>query len=221
MSKFGFHGLVTVVLSSWVNDLSVYTSIYIYRNTPTTRGNAVARYPQSHRATDPEPNSPKIQNSKNPTFFGRCDKFWIFGIWIFGWVCSRSLDLGISGHQELYFRVPQVPGLDSTTIYICTISIYIHICALAKPGFCSGGRISCKPKNGALLSTSLSRHDDSKRTNSCALLGTRTNSNNDSKSIRARMDILSLLLTVILMTFIVQLIINVTMIATMVLLIMI
>ena len=39
---------------------------------------------------------------------------------------------------------------------------YIHICALAKPGFCSGGRISCKPKNGALLSTSTHKDDDSK-----------------------------------------------------------
>ena len=41
--------------------------------------------------------------------------------------------------------------------YIC-----IHICALVTPGFCSGGRISCKPKNGALLSTSTHKNDDSK-----------------------------------------------------------
>ena len=34
--------------------------------------------------------------------------------------------------------------------------------ALAKPSFCSGGRISCKPKNGALLSTSTHKNDDSK-----------------------------------------------------------
>ena len=40
--------------------------------------------------------------------------------------------------------------------------MYIHICALAKPGFCSGGRISCTPKNGALLSTSTHKNDDSK-----------------------------------------------------------
>ena len=40
--------------------------------------------------------------------------------------------------------------------------IYIYICALAKPGFYSGGRISCKPKNGALLSTSIHKNDDSK-----------------------------------------------------------
>ena len=38
------------------------------------------------------------------------------------------------------------------------IYIYIlHICALAKPGFCSAGRISCKPNNGALLSTSIQK----------------------------------------------------------------
>ena len=43
-------------------------------------------------------------------------------------------------------------------IYIC---IYVHICALAKPGFGSGGRISCKPRNGALLSTSTHKNDDS------------------------------------------------------------
>ena len=40
--------------------------------------------------------------------------------------------------------------------------MYMHICALAKPGFCSGGRISCKPENGALLSTSTHKNDDSK-----------------------------------------------------------
>ena len=45
--------------------------------------------------------------------------------------------------------------------YIYTL-IYTHICALAKPGFCSGGRISCKPRNGAVLSTSTHKNDDSK-----------------------------------------------------------
>ena len=40
--------------------------------------------------------------------------------------------------------------------------IFVYICALAKPGFCSGGRISCKPKIGALLSTSTNKNDDSK-----------------------------------------------------------
>ena len=41
--------------------------------------------------------------------------------------------------------------------------MYMHICALAKPGFCSGERISCKTKNGALLSTGTHKHkhDDS------------------------------------------------------------
>ena len=45
-----------------------------------------------------------------------------------------------------------MPGLDNATIHICTIGIYIYIdtyvhehTPLAKPGFCSGGRISCKP----------------------------------------------------------------------------
>ena len=41
--------------------------------------------------------------------------------------------------------------------------IYIYTCALAKPGFCSGGRISCKPKNGALLSTSAHQNDTRRR----------------------------------------------------------
>ena len=75
--------------------------------------------------------------------------------------------------------------------------IYIHICALAKPDFCSGGRISCKPNDDPLLSTSVNNNDDSKRPNHCALLGTRTSSNNDSKSIGAGMDLLALLLAVI------------------------
>ena len=64
--------------------------------------------------------------------------------------------------------------------------------------FFSGGRIACKPSHGALLSTSINKHDDSKRPNYCALLGTRTNSNNlDSNSIGAGMDILALLLAAI------------------------
>ena len=99
--------------------------------------------------------------------------------------------------------------------------ISIHICALAKPGFCSGGRISCKPNNGALPSTSMNEDDGRKSPDYCALLGTRTNSNNDSKSIGAGMDILALLLAVIIAKFTVQLVINVTMIATMVLIIII
>ena len=84
---------------------------------------------------------------------------------------------------------------------------YIHICALAKPGFCSGGRISCIPNSGALVSTGIHKNDDSKSLDYCAVLGTRTNSNNDSKSIGTGMDIRALLLAVILATFIVRLII--------------
>ena len=80
-------------------------------------------------------------------------------------------------------------------IYICT---YVHAhTPLAKPGFCSGGRISCKPNNGALLSTSINKNDDSPSPNYCALLGTRTSSSNDGKSLGAGMDIPRLLLAVI------------------------
>ena len=61
---------------------------------------------------------------------------------------------------------------------------YVHEhTPLAKPSFCSGGRISCKPNNGALRSTSINRNDDNKSPNYCAPLGTSANSNNDSKSI--------------------------------------
>ena len=58
--------------------------------------------------------------------------------------------------------------------------------------------MSCKQNYGALLSTSITKNDDSKSPNYCALLGTRTNSsNNDSKSIGAGMDIPALLLAVV------------------------
>ena len=118
-----------------------------------------------------------------------------------------------------------MPGLDNATIHICTIYIYAHMCEkhtpLANPGFCTGGRISCKPNNGALPSTSITKHDDSKSPNYCALLGTRTQSNNDSKRIGDGMDIPALTLAVIIVTFTVQLIRNVTMKATMVLIIII
>ena len=121
-----------------------------------------------------------------------------------------------------------MPGLDNTTIYIhiyicmliCTIYIYIYVhehTRLAKPGFSSGGRVSCKPNNGALLSTSGNKNDDSKNPNYCALLGTLTHSNSDSKSISAGMETLALLLAVKTVACIAQLIINVTMIATLVL----
>ena len=48
------------------------------------------------------------------------------------------------------------------SIYARYIYIYTHICALAKPSFCSGGRISRKPKKGALLSTRSHSNHDSK-----------------------------------------------------------
>ena len=83
--------------------------------------------------------------------------------------------------------------MDNTTIFICTY-IYIRICALARPGFRSGGRISCKPNNGPLLSTSINKHDDNKSPNHRALLGTLTNSSNDNKIADAGVDILALLL---------------------------
>ena len=106
-----------------------------------------------------------------------------------------------------------MPGLDNSTIYI--FNIYIYTCALAKPGFCSGGRISCKPNSGAVLSTSIDKHD-SKSPNYCALLGACTNNSSDSESIGAGM---GLLLAVKIVTFIVQSSTNVTLIATMVLII--
>ena len=112
-----------------------------------------------------------------------------------------------------------MPGLENATIRICTIYAYTYVhehTPLAKPGFCSGGRISCKPNTGALLSTSINKNDDSKGPNYCALRGTRTDSDNDSKHIGAGMDILALPLAVIIVTFIVQIVIHVTMIATMV-----
>ena len=127
----------------------------------------------------------------------------VFEFWIFGWLYSGSSDLWISEHQELYFCVPQVPRLDNTTnIYIYTphISIYTYVherTPLAKPGFCSGGRISCKPNHGALLSNSINKNDDSKSPDYCALLGTRTTSNNGSKRTGAGMDIPALLLPAI------------------------
>ena len=99
---------------------------------------------------------------------------------------------------------------------------YVHEhTPLAKPGFCSGGRISCEPNTGALLSTGINKTDDSKSPNYCALLGNRTNSDNDGKRIGASMDILALPLAVLIVTFIVQLGITVTLIATMVLIIII
>ena len=66
----------------------------------------------------------------------------------------------------------------------------------------------------------MNKNDDSKRRNHCAPVGTRTNIDNDSKRIGAGMDILALPLAVIIVTFIVQLAIHVTMIAKMVLIIM-
>ena len=67
----------------------------------------------------------------------------------------------------------------------------------------------------------LLKYDDTKSPSYWTLLCTRTNRNNDSKSIGAGMDVLGLLLAVTIVTFIVQLMINVTVIATTVLLIMI
>ena len=104
--------------------------------------------------------------------------------------------------------------MENATIHICTIYVhtYVHEHApLAKPGICSGGRISCNPNTGALLSTSINENDDGRSPNYCALLGTRERTG-------AGMDILALPLAV---TFVVQLVINMTMIATIVLIIII
>ena len=59
--------------------------------------------------------------------------------------------------------------------------------------------------------------DDCKRPNYCALLGTRTNRDNGGKCIGASMDMLALPLAVTIVTFIIQWVMNVTTIATMVL----
>ena len=138
--------------------------------------------------------------------------FWIFSFWIL-----RAVDIWTPG-SEFPCTVGARVGYCYDP-YMHHIYIYIYTCVhehtpLAKPGFCSGGRIFCKPNTGALLSTS-------KSPNYCALLGTRANSDNDSKRIGACMDILALPLAVIIVTFIVQLAINVTLIATMVLIIII
>ena len=88
---------------------------------------------------------------------------------------------------------------------------------LAKPAFCSGGRISCKPNTGALPSISTNKNDDSRNPNYCALLGTRTTSKDDSKRFGAGVDILELPLAAIRIIFIVQLVVNVPIKATTVL----
>ena len=128
--------------------------------------------------------------------------------------------------MHCYFRVVCValvlPAFSQPYMYIHTYTYVHEHTPLVKPGFCSAGKISCKPNNGALLTKrNINKNDVSKSPNYCAPPGTRTNSNNDSKSIGAGMDILALLLAVTIVTFTVQLIINVTMIATMVLLILI
>ena len=92
--------------------------------------------------------------------------------------------------------------------------IYTYVYT-AKPDVCSGRRISCKPNTGALLGTSIHKQDDSNSPNYCALLGTRSNRDSDSKRIGASMDIVALPLAVTIVTFIAQVVIHVTMIATM------
>ena len=80
--------------------------------------------------------------------------FWVFVFWIL-----RLVDTCTPGTV-----FPCTVGARNREYYQLHMhSIYIYICALAKPGFCSGGRISCKPKIGALLSTSTHKNDDSKR----------------------------------------------------------
>ena len=101
------------------------------------------------------------------------------------------------------------------------IYIYIHICALAKLGFCSGGRISCKPKNGALLSTSTHKNYDNKSLVIVHCLVPVLIATMIKKNTGAGINILALLLAVIIVTFIIQLLTSVTMIATMVLIILI
>ena len=127
-----------------------------------------SKKPNIQKSRSKNPKIKKMQDSVDVKSFCFFFHVWVFGLldflecWISGCLYSRSSDLCIFAHQELHFRVPWVPGLDNTTIYICTIYLYVHIGALAQPGFCSGGRISGRPKNGAPLSTSTHKNDDGK-----------------------------------------------------------
>ena len=102
-------------------------------------------YPQRHRSRNPQnpkhPNIPKsknpqiqeskskkLQNSENPEKGTKADFVWILDCWNFGFLDSGSLDLWISGRQELYYRAPQIPVLHNPTICVCTIYIYASMC---------------------------------------------------------------------------------------------
>ena len=159
---------------------------------PTTRRNAhfahLSKTITVFRQRLRKSKNPKTQNSKNPktqtfshsrnlAFFFGCWvvrfldflEFWNFGIlefWIFGILDFWMLVFWMPRLVNICTPGPAFPCTvgarvrDNSTICICTI--YIYTCALAKAGFCSGGRISCKPTNGALLSTSINKNDDSK-----------------------------------------------------------
>ena len=184
--------------------------MYVYAHPPLDTQKCTSWCPGIHRATDPEipkirnSKNPNIQNYKTPkmqTFFARFrrrEKIGYLNIWIFGFLDFCFLDFWIFG----FWIFRPVDIWTAVTVFPCTLGArvgqchhlymhhiytYIHTykyvhehTPLAKPGFRSDGRIFSKPTHGALLSTSISHNDDSNSRNYCALLGTSTNSNNDS-----------------------------------------
>ena len=102
----------------------------------------------------------KTQNSKTFHIYGILQvllDFWFFNLldfWnagfldvciLFPWTCGYLHTRNcISVHRRCHGQI----------ILQSIYALYIYICALAKPSFCSGGRTCCKPTNGALLHTS-------------------------------------------------------------------
>ena len=114
----------------------IYLYIYLYARTSTPLRHAkmhflVPKYPQSHRATDPE--IPKIQKSKNPNFLQESVDVIVLDSWIF-------LVLDVWNFWNFVFWILRIVDLDTRNcicvycrclgwviphIYICTI----HTCA--------------------------------------------------------------------------------------------
>ena len=108
-----------------------------------------------------------------------------------------------------------MPGLDNATIHICTIYIYIyvytHMCMnthhwLNQAFAVAEGYLANPILLHCLVPVLIQMMIVKVRPDYCALLGTRTNSDNDSKRIGDGMDILGLPLAVTIVTFIVQLV---------------
>ena len=111
-----------------------------------------------------------------------------------------------------------LPSMYAPHIYI---HMYINMC-MNTHDFCSGRRISCKQNNDALRSTRIHTKHDSKSPSNGALGSTGTSSNNDSTSIRAGIVLVlvtvrALFLSVVTVTFIIGLLVKVTIIVMMVL----